>query len=60
MRYLMLVVGLLGVGLGTWVIVAGNPLAKPSGEFFVQVGALFLAVGLATVDIVEAMNARRL
>jgi hypothetical protein len=59
MRYLLILVGLLGVVLGVWAIAAGNPNARPSGEFFVQVGALSLAVGLATVDIVEAIRSKR-
>lgn len=56
MRYLLIVAGFLGVVLGVWAIGAGNPVARPSGEFFIQAGAIFLAVGLATVDIVEAIK----
>jgi uncharacterized membrane protein HdeD (DUF308 family) len=59
MRYLLIVVGLLGVLLGFWVIATGPTNASPPGSLFVQVGAVFLAVGLATVDIVEAIKAKR-
>ena len=59
MRYLLIVVGLLGVLLGFLAIASGPANARPSGELFVQVGAVFLAVGLATVDIVEEIKAKR-
>jgi len=59
MRYLLIVVGLFGVLLGFVAIGAGPANARPPGELFVQVGALFLAAGLATVDIVEAIKAKR-
>jgi hypothetical protein len=59
MRYLLIVVGLLGVLLGVWGVGYGNPNARPSGELFIQLGALCLVVGLATVDIVEAIKAKR-
>jgi hypothetical protein len=60
MRYLLIVVGLLGVLVGFWGIAAGRANARPAGEFFVQVGAVFLAAGLATVDVVEEIRAKRL
>ena len=59
MRYLLIVVGLLGVLLGFWVIASGPANASPPGSLFVEVGAVFLAVGLATVDIVEEIRAKR-
>ena len=59
MRYLLIVVGLLGLLFGILGIALGLHQALPRGEFFVQVGAVFLAVGLATVDIVEAIEAKR-
>jgi hypothetical protein len=59
MRYLLIVVGLLGVLLGFVAVGYGPATARPSGELFVQVGAVFLAAGLATVDIVEAIKAKR-
>ena len=58
MRYLLIVVGLVGVLLGFWVIATGPANASPPGSLFVEVGAVFLAVGLATVDIVEAIKAK--
>ena len=59
MRYILIAAGLLATLLGGWVILAGNPTAKPSGEFFVQLGVVILAIGLATVDVVEATRSRR-
>jgi hypothetical protein len=59
MRYLLIVVGLLGVLLGFWIIAARPANASPPGSLFVEVGAVFLAVGSATVDIVEAIKAKR-
>jgi hypothetical protein len=65
MRYLLIVVGLLGVlfGFGVLfsfvVIGAGLARAHPLGELFVQIGAVFLAAGLATMDIVAAIKAKR-
>jgi hypothetical protein len=55
----LIVVGFLGVLLGVWAFTAGKPNARPSGEFLIQVAAVFLAVGLATADIVEAIKTRR-
>jgi hypothetical protein len=59
MRYLLIVVGMLGVLLGFWIIASGPANASPPGSLFVEVGAVFLAVGLAAVDIVEAIKATR-
>jgi hypothetical protein len=65
MRYLLIVVGLLGVLFGfgvlfSFVVIGAGPAnAHPLGELFVQIGAVFLAAGLATVDIVEAIKAKR-
>ena len=59
MRYLLILVGLLSVLLGSGIIAAGPANASPPGSLFVEAGAVFLAVGLATVDIVEAIKAKR-
>jgi membrane associated rhomboid family serine protease len=59
MRYLLIVVGLLGLVFGILGMAVGLDEALPRGEFFLQVGAVFLAVGLATVDIVQAIEAKR-
>ena len=58
MRYVMIVVGLLSVLLGSGIIAAGPANASPPGSLFVEVGAVFLAVGLATVDVVEAIKTK--
>jgi hypothetical protein len=57
MRYLLIVVGILGVPLGFSMI--GSDSASRYGPLYVQTGATFLAVGLATVDIVGAFKAKR-
>jgi hypothetical protein len=57
MRYLLIVVGLLGVLLGLQAV-QFDPATRV-GPLLVQAGAIFLAVGLATVDIVTAIQARR-
>jgi hypothetical protein len=59
MRYLLIVVGLLCVLLGFGLIATGPANASPPGSLFVEVGAVFLAVGLAAVDIVDAIKAKR-
>jgi hypothetical protein len=60
MRYVLIVVGLLGVLLGYLMIVGPDPTsANRNGPVLVQAGAIFLAVGPATVDIVEAIKAKR-
>lgn len=58
MRYLLIVVGLLGIMLGVWMLLFGNTGARPSPEFVMQIGAIILTVGLATVDIVEAIKTK--
>jgi hypothetical protein len=51
MRYLLIVVGLFGLLFGFgW---------HPANPVLTMVGAVFLAVGLATVDIVQAIKAKR-
>ena len=59
MRYLLIAVGLLAIVVGVLGIALGMTPQRPNGEFFVQLGALFLAIGLATVDIVQAIKAKR-
>jgi hypothetical protein len=60
MRYLLITVGLLAILVGILGIALGMTPQRPGGEFFVQVGVVFLAVGLATVDVVQAIKAKRL
>jgi hypothetical protein len=59
MRYLLIVVGLPSIMLGALVIANGPANASPPGRLFVQVGAVFSAVGFATMDIVEVIKAKR-
>jgi hypothetical protein len=59
MRYVLIVVGLLSVLLGYLMIVGPDPIAASRGPVLAQAGAIFLGVGLATVDIVKAIEAKR-
>ena len=57
MRYLLIVVGLLGVLWGFEMI--AHDSASRYAPLLVQAGVIFLAIGLATVDIVEAIKTKR-
>lgn len=59
MRYLMMIVGLAGIGFGCWLNMMGPPNVKPGGEFYILLGVIFLALGFATVDLVEAIKSRQ-
>lgn len=59
MRYLLVIAGLCVLLFGIWAKMMGNPNARPSGEYFIQLGAIILAIGFAAIDIVEAINAKR-
>jgi hypothetical protein len=56
MRYLLIVVGVVALLWGSSVTRSDS--ASRSGPLFVQAGAMFLAVGLASVDIVQAIKSR--
>src|SRR5437870_5176721 len=59
MRYVLTIVGFLGLGLGfVWMFNAqfANEIAK--GTVVAQLGGVFLAVGMAATDIVEAIKRR--
>jgi hypothetical protein len=57
MRYLLIVAGLFAVLWGSSV--AASDSASRAGPLLVQAGAIFLAAGLATVDVVLALRDRR-
>jgi hypothetical protein len=56
MRYLLLVLGLLALGLGIYVICYGPVAAYSNGVVIALVGSIFFAAGGATLDIVEAIQ----
>jgi hypothetical protein len=59
MRYLLIVVGLLCVLVGLWAFEFAPLGGGPFAPLFVELGVILLAAGLATVDIVEAIKAKR-
>ena len=56
MRYVLIVVGILALCWGSSETRSDS--ASRFGPLFVQGGAMFLAVGLVSVDIVQAIKAR--
>jgi hypothetical protein len=62
MRYLLIVIGLLGAGGGT--VALCNHRTRPDADMFLALGIMLgglvcAAVGLATIDIVQAINNQR-
>jgi hypothetical protein len=63
MRYVLIVVGVLCTALGYLVVTAKPPAADGAAielrhGLLVQAGVVFLAVGLATIDIVAVLRSR--
>jgi len=61
MRYLLLVLGILCVGGGFLALNSTRPAANEDVRLglIVQAGIVFLAVGMATIDIVETLKRKR-
>ena len=60
MRYLLMVLGAIGLTIGVIVFVnAHNPEHNIRAAVLVVLGGIFLATGMATIDIVEAIKGRR-
>ena len=61
MRYLLVVIGLLCVVVGIFILRDTRPGAGEDVRYglLVQAGIVFLAVGMATVDIVETLKRKR-
>jgi hypothetical protein len=55
MRYVLMIVGALGLAIGFLMFAKDSPKATVT----LQLGGVFLAVGLATSDIVEAIKGNR-
>jgi hypothetical protein len=60
MRYVLLILGAIGLGLGFLMFAnAHHPDHIPQATVVVQLGGIFLAVGMAAADIVEAIKGSR-
>jgi hypothetical protein len=59
MRYVLMLLGAIGLGLGLVMFVnARNPEHISQATVVVQLGGVFLAIGMATADIVETIKSR--
>ena len=56
MRYFLLVLGFLGIGLGMYGFAFGPAGSENTASMALIVGAIFFAIGGATVDIVEEIR----
>jgi hypothetical protein len=57
MRYALLVLGAIGLGLGFLMFAnAHHPDHVPQATIVIQLGGIFLAAGMATTDIVESIR----
>lgn len=59
MRFILVAVGLLGSVFGIYVVSYGPADAKVTGSAILQASLTTLAIGLATMDIVLAIQERR-
>jgi hypothetical protein len=60
MRYLLVVLGALGLGAGFLMFAnAHHPDHYTQATVALQLGGIFLAIGLAAVDVVEAIKGSR-
>ena len=60
MRYVLLILGAIGLGLGFLMFAnAHHPDHISQATVVVQLGGVFLAIGMATTDIVEAIKGGR-
>ena len=59
MRYILVVIGLIGTLFGIYVVSYGPSAAKVTGSPILQASVVTLAIGLATIDIVLAIQNRR-
>jgi uncharacterized membrane protein len=59
MRYALMVLGAIGLALGFLMIAnARHPENVAQATVVLQLGGIFLAVGMGTADIVEAIKGR--
>ena len=55
MRYVLMILGGIGLAMGFFMLAKDN---IPQATLLAQVGGMFLAIGMATSDIVEAIKGR--
>jgi hypothetical protein len=59
MRYVLMVLGAIGLAMGFLMFAnAHHPDHIPQATVAIQLGGIFLAIGMATVDIVEAIKGK--
>jgi len=60
MRYALMILGAIGLGVGFLMLAnANHPNHISQAILVVQLGGVFLAIGMATSDIVQAIIASR-
>jgi hypothetical protein len=60
MRYVLMLIGVIGLSIGFLMFAnAHHPDHMTQATVVVQLGGLFLASGMATIDIVETIKSRR-
>jgi|GEM_PF-3284884 len=60
MRYVLMVLGAIGLAMGFLMFAnAHHPDHISQATVALQLGGIFLAVGMATVDIIEAIKGKR-
>jgi hypothetical protein len=60
MRYVLMVLGAIGLAMGFLMFAnAHHSDHIPQATVALQLGGIFLAVGMATVDIIEAIKGKR-
>ena len=57
MRFVLMILGALGLGLGFLMFAKEGHI--PQATVALQLGGAFLAIGMATTDIVEAIKGSR-
>jgi hypothetical protein len=59
MRYVLMVLGVIGLAMGFLMFAnAHHPDHIPQASVALQLGGIFLAIGMATADIVEAVKGK--
>ena len=60
MRFVLMILGALGLGLGILMFAnAHHPVHISEATVALQLGGVFLAIGMAATDIVEAIKGSR-
>jgi hypothetical protein len=59
MRYFLALAGMLATALGFFMAVEQGGPTHPSGDTILLAGVIAMAVGIAAIDVVEALAVRR-